>query len=292
MHKGLVASKACAKRVREREHAMHKQRIQAMKPEIDTMPPETLGLDHLRNNLKREQMLEERYHEIDRDNRILLQKMSDIMKHPSVKSGAGGQNAGASMTRTARKADLQRITQENHAILRRIQQAQPVYNHVHWEEDYKRSYQYVKNACEYPPSLARGRSGKSASTSSLTPMPAGKAKLAATTGSAKVFAPGESGYEGNPKDDLRYVLKEGKSLNGQYFLVEMATDGRSLAITAYEAQQQKTLELLVSERNHRKLYRDHKGDYAAIAAKLKLAGDELFLDADAASPTDSLRQTM
>eukprot|EP00913_Durusdinium_trenchii_P004765 g4425.t1 len=59
-----------------------------MKPQIDTRPPETMALDHVRNNLKREQLLEERYHAIDRDNRILLQKMSDIMKTPSVKSGA------------------------------------------------------------------------------------------------------------------------------------------------------------------------------------------------------------
>lgn len=282
MHKGLVASKACAKRVREREDAMHKQRIRAMKPEIDTMPPESIGLDHLRNNLKREQMLEERYHEIDRDNRILLQKMSDIMKHPSVKSGGGDQSAPVSLTRTARKADLQRITQENHAILKRIRQAGPVYNRIDWEEDFRRSGTYLKNSCEYPPSLRNNlKTGKSASTSSLTPISGAKAgKLSATTGSATVFAPGESGYEGNPKDDLRYVLKEGKNLNGQYFLVEMATDGRSLAITAYEAQQQRTLELLVSERNHRKLYRDHKGDYNAIAAKLKLSGDELFIDAD------------
>jgi len=258
---------------------MHKQRIRAMKPEIDTMPPESIGLDHLRNNLKREQMLEERYHEIDRDNRILLQKMSDIMKHPSVKSG-GAQTAPQSLGRTGRKADLQRITQENHAILKRIRQAGPVYNRIEWEEDFRRSGAYLKNSCEYPPQLRQNlQKGKSASTSSLTPISGGKAgKLSATTGSN--FAPGESGYEGNPKDDLRYVLKEGKNLDGQFFLVEMATDGRSLAITAYEATQQRSLELLVSERNHRKLYRDHKGDYNAIAAKLKLSGNELFIDAD------------
>ena len=70
--------------------------------QIDTRPPETMGLDHVRNNLKRELPLAfavckasqgatagrealaprrlkllqlRRYHAIDRDNRILLQKM-------------------------------------------------------------------------------------------------------------------------------------------------------------------------------------------------------------------------
>ena len=79
--------------------------------------------DHIRNNLKREQMLEERYSEIDRENRILLQKMSDIMRQPtfSMMKEARGPN---SLNKDYRKKELIRITQENQAILKRIQQAQ------------------------------------------------------------------------------------------------------------------------------------------------------------------------
>lgn len=36
-----------------------------------------------------------------------------------------------------RKKELLRITNENQAILKRIQGAQPMYNHVQWEESHK-----------------------------------------------------------------------------------------------------------------------------------------------------------
>jgi len=39
-----------------------------------------------------------------------------------------------------RKKELLRITQENQAILKRIQRAQPMYNHVKWEEQHKYSF--------------------------------------------------------------------------------------------------------------------------------------------------------
>ena len=87
-----------------------------MKPSIDTKEPGAMQFDHVRVNLKREQILEglsnndfvkhflfpdvesrciqtDRYSEIDRSNRILLQKMSDIMRHPTL-SKAMKPNAG------------------------------------------------------------------------------------------------------------------------------------------------------------------------------------------------------
>ena len=60
-----------------------KRALQNMKPGIDMTEPKTCSLQHLRNNLKREQLLEDRYMEIDRENRILLQKMSDVMRKPA-----------------------------------------------------------------------------------------------------------------------------------------------------------------------------------------------------------------
>ncbi|CAE7682881.1 rluC [Symbiodinium necroappetens] len=564
MKPNLVANKACAARVRKREQEMLKSRIKNVKPQIDTRPPDSMALDHVRNNLKREQLLEERYHAIDRDNRILLQKMSDIMKTPSVKSGLGAQSSPAINTRDARKAELSRITQENLAILKRIQQAQPVYNHVEWDDSYRRTVERCKssaarrahrfggmpfefelpskpvlvaggfggpavmflvtpfrngltlgatspasavelyqqvfaqgfargwtggaftaraacpqflclgpayhfyasfsgvgggvlltsltetlivygaetknaqmatnqkspgsitsvhpswkpfgpgfgihvfrnviataglrmfcspcrtaiekatgnsnsmttlagdfagnvcaaclsapvhqlygytvttpelrtlpaaeqrermvsflknqyldtsngrtrlsglvprdlfmrsmyvavaytmystvertlvanwNSCEYPLTLTKKK--VPTRSSSLTPL-SGKANkgMATTTGSLGALAPGEVGQE-SAGDDLRYVLKEGKDINGVFYLCEMATDGRSLAITAYDAEQKTTLELLVNEKNHRRLYRDHNGDYRAIAAKLCLDGEQLYINHDGMLP--------
>merc|ERR1712187_742398 len=58
-----------------------------------------------------------RYSEIDRENRILLKKMSEIMR----------------------------------------QQAQPVYNHIEWEGSSKRNNTYLKNCAEYPLVLRSAR---------------------------------------------------------------------------------------------------------------------------------------
>lgn len=49
----------------------------------------------------------------------------------------------------SRRLELQRITQENQRLLRRIQETEPCYNHLEWEEDAKRREQYIRNMSEY-----------------------------------------------------------------------------------------------------------------------------------------------
>lgn len=247
-----------------------------MRPQVDTTVPCTAQLDHLRNNLKREQLLEERYHTIDRENKILLQKMSDIMRHPA--HAPRPRTGPPSLNRDARKCELMKITQQNHALLKRIQQAQPVYNHVAWEDSYRKSNMYLKNTAEYPLVLSRHPArASSASPAATSSGPFGKESGAS---SPKNQADGKA-------DDLKYVFKEGKTIGKDYFLVEMATDGRSLAVSAFHGDQKRTLELVVSESNHRKLYRELNGDYSRIADKLRVQGDQLMLDPKD-GPLDSL----
>jgi len=265
-----VANRACADRVQSRNQQLHRERIKKMRPQVDTAEPKVIHMDHRRNNLKREQMLEERYYEIDRENRILLQKMSDMMKQsghtPRAKSGP------PSLNRDARKTQLMQITKENQSILKRIQQAQPVYNHVAWEDSYRRSYAYLKNSSEYPVVLKR----KSSQAGSLTPLPQSGAGSRAES-----RAPGEGGaltHSASGVVEDRYVFKEGKRIGQRYYLVEMATDGRTLAVSAFDGDQQRTLELVINERNHRRLYREHNGDYSLIADKLRVESDQLTVD--------------
>lgn len=297
-----VVNKACYERNLKRNHDSHRLRISKMRPCIDNTKPETCALDHIRNNLKREQLMEDRYNEIDRDNRILLNKMSDIMKKEQHPVAA---RSTASLNRDGRKQELMRITHENNAILGRIQRVQPVSTCAQWAEDYRRSTEYVKNRCEFPPPLLKKKS-LSRSCSSLTPLMRGSTGGASATGSASPAAgrfqasgslpslaagndpplrleagavnctgiaterPGQK----NP-DALSYVLKEGRCIGNRYFLVEMSTDGRTLTISAYDGDSQKTLELIVNEKNHRKIYRECNGDYALIGARVRcvLAGE-------------------
>merc|ERR1719440_1895149 len=63
-----------------------------------------------------------------------------------------------SLNKDHRRRELVRITRENHHFLKRIQQAQPVYNHVQWEEGFRQSQSYLRVACERPLVLKGRRS--------------------------------------------------------------------------------------------------------------------------------------
>merc|ERR1711924_515011 len=79
------------------------------------------------------------------------------------------------------------------------------------------------------------------------------------------------------EEDLSSVLKEGRKIGDSYYLVEMSTDGRTLTISAYDGNTQQTLELLINEKNHRKLHKECDGDYSKLSTRLAVDGDRLLL---------------
>lgn len=299
MDRGLAySSKICAQREHERRAELHKKKLHKVKPSVDTSEPRTFALAHVHGNLKKEQMLEERYTEIDRENRILLQKMSNIMKQPQSARGPGPtappqprtSSAGPprSLNNDARKKELLRITRENQIILKRIQQAQPVYNHVEWEGLNRRNMMYLRNSAEYPLVLrsARGR------TAELTPLDAVDRGGPA---SARSAPPDSSTMPsvGQAEDTNKLVLSEkmvlgvdgdGASSGQSTFFVEMLTDGGLLRISAHDEDSGASLDLAVSEKSHRRLFREADGEYARIAQMLRVLGGRLVLDDPAALP--------
>merc|ERR1719174_1853080 len=76
---------------------------------------------------------------------------------------------------------------------------------------------------------------------------------------------------------LQYVLKEERIIGGTTFYVEMATDGQTLAVSAYDKEIQDTLELLVNEENHRQLLFESDGDYGEISLRLRIKDDRLVI---------------
>lgn len=49
----------------------------------------------------------------------------------------------------ARRLELQRITQENQRLLKRIQETEPCYNHLQWEEEARKREQIMANMSEF-----------------------------------------------------------------------------------------------------------------------------------------------
>merc|ERR1719362_2194676 len=224
-------------------------------------------------NLKKEQMLEERYTEIDRENRILLKKMSDIAKQtPPNSARLSGPN---SLNQNARKRELLRITSDNQAILKRIQQAQPVYNHVEMQGEHRKQQTYLRNCTEFPLVLrtARGRPSELVPLSPTTP----PENQGASSGAQE--------QEG----EIMQVFQEGRKINETFYIIEMATDGRCLYIdaTGPEARngEQETLQLTLKEKTHRQIHRELNGDYSLIANHLVVHKGELQIEMPEAPTT-------
>merc|ERR1719330_1056067 len=213
-------------------------------------------MDHFRVNLKKERLLEDRYMEIDRENQVLLKKMSEAMKKPNPYIDKPDTGKPASLNRQFRKHDLIRITQENQRMLKAIQSTKPVYNIKSWEDNYKKSEVLLKNCSTYPviTRLPREKSAPSIlmSLSPETDRPASRDSFS---------SPREGGEDRGEK----HVLKEGMRIGDKYWLLEMSTDGVTLNISAYDGESQTSLELICKEKKHRQLYRDLNGDYSLIA---------------------------
>jgi hypothetical protein len=82
-----------------------------------------------------------RYNEIDRENKMLLNKMTKIMEKTN---GLFGNIEKRSLNKENRKKELLRITMENQAILRRLQEKQSNYNVIKWEEQRMENEQLIK----------------------------------------------------------------------------------------------------------------------------------------------------
>jgi len=143
-----IGNKQCYARHVKANQDKHKANLATVRCSIDNKPPQRFA--HLQKNQKKEQMMEERYAEIERDNRYLLEKMSHIMRNNTMDNQNDSIQYSKSLTKEARKREMKKITSENQEILRRIQHAEPTYDHMAWEEDARRHEGYMKNLCELP----------------------------------------------------------------------------------------------------------------------------------------------
>jgi hypothetical protein len=265
-------NKLCAQKEEERRQALHRNKLRDIRSTLDTKPPEVMKLDHLRTNAKREQLLDERFMEIDRSNRILLQKMGEIMapgkkQNSSLNPGSG--LGGKSLNSASRKKEFDRITHENLHILKRIQRAQPMYDHVKWEQHHRSHLSRLRNCAEYPIVLDVRPAAPlpPASAPTLVPSPIGNNATVAGGSEQPTVAMTAAA-----------VHKEGRKFGEQYFLLEMATDGRALTVSAYDGESQQTLELVVNEKNHRKLFRECHGDYGLLAKRVHIHNNRISLE--------------
>lgn len=146
-----VGSQICAERVSKRNYDQHRARLASIKAHVDNQPPPMYP--HLYQKLKKAQLEEERCSDIERDNRTLVKRMTGIMQRSGIDSHAANSSHNsnmASLNQVKRKQELAKITRENHALMKRIQESQPTYSHLQWEQDRERNEQMCERLCKYP----------------------------------------------------------------------------------------------------------------------------------------------
>ncbi|XP_078512243.1 uncharacterized protein LOC144771860 [Lissotriton helveticus] len=125
----------------------HQRKVQTAKPMVDASSPRTYG--HLNLKLKKLKLEEERLSIIERDNRLLMEKMSCIMR---TKGGVDNRNNYElkSLNKEKREQELLKVSRENQNILERIEKCEPQYRVQKWAEDYQKAEQYMDSIAKYP----------------------------------------------------------------------------------------------------------------------------------------------
>ncbi|KAL0217248.1 hypothetical protein RCL1_007731 [Eukaryota sp. TZLM3-RCL] len=144
------ANKLLEKKWRERDLERHRSKLKTTRPAVDNKPPPLHR--HVFENKKKHQIEEERYTAIERENFRLLSQISDIMsKSNTVDNHLAFETHPGTLHRQYRKRELERITDENQSILKRIQTRPPTLSLAEWKEHSIKHEKYEINLREYAP---------------------------------------------------------------------------------------------------------------------------------------------
>lgn len=129
---------------------IHHEKLKNIKPTVDiSCPPD---FSHLRSKAKKEQQKEgnnhkDRFTEIERANRLLLEKMSSIMNSKTPQSLPYYKR---SLNTEVRKKNMEKIAGDNLAILKRLKCRTPVYSIQKWEKEWRKTEKRLQNMGEFP----------------------------------------------------------------------------------------------------------------------------------------------
>ena len=125
----------------------HRRKVYTAQPMVDTRAPPTYM--HLHLKLKKLQLEEERLATIERDNRILLEKMSYVMRTRGRVDNRNNYEY-KSLNREKRQRELLRLTRENQSILGRITQRKPEYSADSWAKQWEEDQKFMDNISHFP----------------------------------------------------------------------------------------------------------------------------------------------
>ncbi|OWF51524.1 uncharacterized protein C17orf105 homolog [Mizuhopecten yessoensis] len=125
----------------------HRRKVRTAHSMVDTKAPPTYM--HLHLKLKKLQLEEERLATIERDNRILLEKMSYVMRTRGRVDNRNNYEY-KSLNREKRQRELLRVTKENQSILTRITSREPEYSVQRWNTQWDDNQKFMDNIAHFP----------------------------------------------------------------------------------------------------------------------------------------------
>uniref|UniRef100_UPI00398E624A uncharacterized protein CFAP97D2-like n=1 Tax=Pristiophorus japonicus TaxID=55135 RepID=UPI00398E624A len=143
----------------------HRRKVQGAKSMVDNHSPETFA--HLHLKVKKLKLEEERLSTIERDNQLLLNKMSTIMRTTG-RIDNKNEYKLKSLNSEKRQRELLRVTRENKAILDRLQQVEPQYDRLKWHKDWYKAEKHMDNIARYPRGWYNAQSSKASKAASAT----------------------------------------------------------------------------------------------------------------------------
>jgi len=120
------------------KHEKHIHALERPKGQVDHSQPHTQDMIHMRMKPKTRKLQEDRAAEIQLENRILLQKMLNIDTKPSPFNGdtlSAQRHPPRSLHGERQRRELDHITVQNQAMLKRLQGAQPSIDPSKWYDD-------------------------------------------------------------------------------------------------------------------------------------------------------------
>ena len=272
-----VGNRICAKRQAELRRIRDSHKLESIQPDVDNSLPVTLTLRHLKVNRKRGQLIEDRFLEVDRSNRIMMQRIADQANRPCDSVQLGSAPKGMpSLNNATRRKNLRRIADENESILRRIRDVPPKYDHVRWEQDYRRTRSYLRNSCEFPVQLPNSdiRSWTKSST---------RSGLLKESSPRSAELPSIFSYQfPKPVVDLvqpptKYLAKEGRRVEDTFYLIEVSTTGSELVISAFSGKEAQDIDIRFSQAEHDRLKAEVAGDYRKLVDRVRIKNGRIWL---------------
>ncbi|CAM4765773.1 unnamed protein product [Rotaria magnacalcarata] len=132
----------------EKYYSEHRILIRDARPSVDTRPPPTYM--HLHMKLKKIQLEEERMATIERDNRILLEKMTHTMRTTGCVNNRNDYES-KSLNQEKRRRELLRVSKENETMIKRIMARKNDTDGENWKNSWSKNASYLDNIAKYNP---------------------------------------------------------------------------------------------------------------------------------------------